>query len=116
MPRLRSDAHSLYASAGCWSGHHAPSCRLQSECDPTVTNGPPRTICLEFRVNNGRLIGPADMFDDPAFDPVRRRGFELAEMLRGHGPFESHRIPVSGTEPGLSSPDQRLRTGWEPLS
>lgn len=105
-------------AGGLQSGHHAPLVPV-AVCDATrtVADGPPRTICLGFQVNNGRLIGPADMFDDPAFDPVRRRGFELAEMLRGHGPFEPHRIPVSGTEPEpLSSLDQRLKDRWEPLS
>ena len=52
------------------------------------------------------------MFDDPAFDPVRRRCLELAEMLRDHGPFEPHRSPPSGTEPAaLPSPGRSRRTG-----
>ncbi len=87
-------------------------------CDAssTVSDGPPRATCLGFQVCNGRLIGPADMFDDPAFDPVRRRCFELAETLRDLGPFGPHgRAP--GTEP-MAPPATRpgLKDRWEPLA
>ncbi len=87
-------------------------------CDAgcTVSDGPPRATCLGFQVSNGRLIGPADMFDDPAFDPVRRRCFELAETLRDLGPFEPHRLSLTEMEhatlPGI---EQELKNRWEPL-
>ena len=67
-------------------------------CDAgcTVADGPPRVTCLGFQVCDGRLIGPADMFDDPAFEPVRRRCLELAgasgttdpSSLIGHRPSQ----------------------------
>jgi fructose 1,6-bisphosphate aldolase/phosphatase len=88
-------------------------------CDAggTVSDGPPRATCLGFQVCNGRLIGPADMFDDPAFDPVRRRCFELAETLRDLGPFEPHRLTPPETEP-VDPPvtGRRPKDRWEPLS
>lgn len=98
-------------------GHHAPLMPV-GVCDAngTVFDGPPRAICLGFQVRNGRLIGPADMFDDPTFDPIRRKCLELAEMLRGHGPFEPHRLPLAEMEyatlPGVQ---QQMKERWDPL-
>ena len=56
------------------------------------------------------------MFDDPAFDLVRKRCLELGDMLRAHGPFEPHRLSLSEMEyttlPGV---EQQLKGRWEPL-
>ena len=38
------------------------------------------------------------MFDDPAFDRVRDRCNELADILRAHGPFEPHRLSLDEME------------------
>ena len=46
-----------------------------------------------FQLANGEFIGPVDLFDDPAFDSVRRKATEVVEYLRRHGPFEPHRVP-----------------------
>ncbi len=105
-------------AGGLRGAHHAPLVPV-GVCDAggTLADGPPRATCLGFQVCNGRLIGPADMFDDPAFDPVRRRSLELAEVLRGHGPFEPHRSREPGTEPaappfaGLQPEDR-----WKPIA
>jgi fructose 1,6-bisphosphate aldolase/phosphatase len=97
--------------------HHGPFMPV-GVCDANCTafDGPPRVICLGFQVCNGRLIGPADMFDDPAFDLVRRKCLELAEMLRDHGPFEPHRLSLSEMEyttlPGV---ERQLKDRWKPL-
>jgi len=87
-------------------------------CDAnrTLGDGPPRATCLGFQVCTGRLIGPADMFDDPAFDPVRRRCLELGEMLFGHGPFEPHHSRAREAETTtrlVAGP--RPQDRWEPL-
>jgi len=87
-------------------------------CDAsgTVSDGPPRATCLGFQICNGRLIGPADLFDDPAFDRARRRCFELAETLRELGPFGPART-FPGPEPvvpPVSGPVPEDR--WEPLA
>lgn len=97
--------------------HHGPFMPV-GVCDAncTVFDGPPRVICLGFQVTEGRLIGPADMFDDPAFDLVRRRALELAEMLRDHGPFEPHRLSLSEMEyTTLPTVEKELQGRWEPL-
>ncbi len=104
-------------AGGLRGAYHAPLVPV-AVCDAarTVADGPPRITCLGFQICSGRLIGPADMFDDPAFEPVRRKSLEFAELLRGLGPFEPHRIPPSetGTAPP-SGPDQP-EGRWEPLA
>jgi len=104
-------------ASGLRSGRHAPLMPV-AVCDAgcTVGDGPPRATCLGFQVSEGKLIGPADMFDDPGFDLVRSRCIELADMLGAHGPFEPHRLSLPETEyttlPGVET---QLRDRWGPL-
>ncbi|MHA2377865.1 MAG: fructose-1,6-bisphosphate aldolase/phosphatase [Candidatus Thorarchaeota archaeon] len=80
--------------AGWMRGSHAgpllPVALKDSRC--TRFDGPPRVIGLGFQICNGELVGPVDLFDDVAFDITRRRGMEIADYLRRHGPFEFHRL------------------------
>ena len=62
-----------------------------SKC--TRFDGPPRCIAAGFQVSDGKLVGPVDMFDDPAFDYTRARAMEVCDYIRRHGPFEPHRLP-----------------------
>ncbi|HDD46524.1 MAG TPA: fructose 1,6-bisphosphatase [Candidatus Aenigmarchaeota archaeon] len=55
-------------------------------------DGPPRIIALGFQLNNGKLEGPVDMFDDPAFDDARRQAIEMANYIRRNGTFQPHRL------------------------
>lgn len=64
----------------------------------TRFDGPPRVIAAGFQVSNGMLIGPVDMFNDPAFDYTRQKAQEIAEYMRRHGPFEPHRLPLEDME------------------
>jgi len=64
----------------------------------TRFDGPPRVIAAGFQLSNGRLVGPMDMFDDPAFDYTRRMAQEIAEYMRRHGAFEPHRLPLEDME------------------
>ena len=41
-------------------------------------------------MSDGELIGPADLFDDVAFDGARKTAVRIAEYMRRHGPFEPH--------------------------
>jgi fructose 1,6-bisphosphate aldolase/phosphatase len=59
----------------------------------TRFDGPPRVACLGFVLKDGKLAGPVDMFDDPAFDGARKTATEVADYLRRMGPFEPHRLP-----------------------
>ncbi len=58
----------------------------------TRFDGPPRLVGLGFQVSKGRLIGPVDLFDDPAFDETRRMAQMIADYMRRHGPFMPHRL------------------------
>lgn len=68
------------------------------ECNPTRFDGPPRVIAAGFQIADGKLVGPLDMFDDPAFDDARRQASQIGEYLRRHGPFEPHRLPLEEME------------------
>lgn len=70
----------------------------QREANPSRFDGPPRVIAFGFQLSGGRLVGPRDMFDDPAFDDARRWANQAAEYLRRHGPFEPHRLPLEEME------------------
>ncbi len=98
--------------------HHGPLMPVAArEGNPTRFDGPPRVIALGFQVAEGRLVGPVDMFDDPAFDEARRRAAQVAEYLRRHGPFEPHRLPLEEME-YTTMPDvmKRLAERWEPVA
>ena len=97
--------------------HHGPFLPV-GLCDANCTrfDGPSRVVCFGFQLCNGKLIGPADMFEDPAFDRVRSRCNELADIIRAQGPFEPHRISPEETENTiLPTLDKELSARWEPL-
>ncbi len=58
----------------------------------TRFDGPPRVVALGYTLKNGKLHGPVDLFDDPAFDVPRIKASEIADYLRRMGPFEPHRL------------------------
>jgi len=97
--------------------HHGPFMPV-GLCDANCTrfDGPPRVICMGFQINNGKLIGPADMFDDIGFDHVRARCNEIADLMRAQGPFEPHRLSLGEMEyttlPGV---EKELSKRWEPI-
>jgi fructose 1,6-bisphosphate aldolase/phosphatase len=65
---------------------------------PSRFDGPPRVICAGFQIQDGKLIGPVDLFDDPSFDNSRKLANDVADYLRRHGPFEPHRLPLDMLE------------------
>ncbi|HUH78472.1 MAG TPA: fructose-1,6-bisphosphate aldolase/phosphatase [Methanoregula sp.] len=98
--------------------HHGPLMPV-GLCDANCTrfDGPPRVVCFGFQVTEGRLIGPADMFDDPAFDRVRARCSELADVIRAQGPFEPHRLSLGEMEyTTLPAVEKELADRWEPMA
>ena len=70
----------------------------QEEANPIRFDGPPRVVGLGFQVTDAKLIGPVDLFDDPAFDETRRQSANIASYIRRHGPFEPHRLPAEEME------------------
>jgi len=86
------------------------------DAQPSRFDGPPRVVALGFQLANGKLIGPRDMFDDPAFDNVRAEANHVADYLRKHGPFEPHRLPLDEMEyttmPAVAA---KMKERWAPL-
>jgi len=79
--------------------HHGPLMpTARRDANPSRFDGPPRVICAGFQLAEGNLVGPRDMFDDPAFDDARRQANQAGEYLRRHGPFEPHRLPLEEME------------------
>lgn len=79
--------------------HHGPLMPVPFyEANPSRFDGPPRVIAAGFQLCGGKLIGPRDLFDDPAFDDARKKANEIANYLRHHGPFEPHRLGLDDME------------------
>ncbi|MBI4644061.1 MAG: fructose 1,6-bisphosphatase [Deltaproteobacteria bacterium] len=86
------------------------------QATPSRFDGPPRVIALGFQLADGRLVGPRDMFDDPAFDKARGLCNDLADHLRRHGPFEPHRLPMEEMEyTTLPQVMDKLGGRWEDI-
>ncbi|NJF25089.1 fructose-1,6-bisphosphate aldolase/phosphatase [Thermococcus sp. Bubb.Bath] len=69
------------------------------QANPTRFDGPPRVVALGWQISpKGKLVGPVDLFDDPAFDGARQKAIEIADYMRRHGPFEPHRLPMEDME------------------
>ncbi len=83
-----------YLVAGWMRGsHNGPlmPCSF-GDAHPTRFDGPPRVVAYGFQLADGELIGPRDMFDDPAYDGARTKCNEIADYIRLLGPFEPHRL------------------------
>ena len=79
--------------------HYGPLMPVSvKQATPTRFDGPPRVACLGFQLADGTLVGPRDMFDDPSYDEARRDANRIADVLRMHGPFEPHRLPLDEME------------------
>ena len=97
--------------------HHGPLMPVSfKDAQPTRFDGPPRVIAAGFQLANGMLIGPADLFDDPAYDRARKKCNEIADYVRRHGPFEPHRLPPDEMEytslPGVL---EKLKDRFKPI-
>jgi|TARA_Y100000031_G_scaffold151628_1_gene193260 fructose 1,6-bisphosphate aldolase/phosphatase len=65
---------------------------------PSRFDGPPRVVAVGFQLSGGKLIGPRDMFADKSFNLARHQANEMADLMRRHGPFEPHRLPLEEME------------------
>jgi fructose 1,6-bisphosphate aldolase/phosphatase len=104
--------------AGCMRGsHHAPLMPVAFDhAHPSRFDGPPRVVALGFQVHHGQLVGPRDMFADPAFDRSRAQANEVMDYLRRHGPFEPHRLGLEELEyTTMPAIEARIAGRWQPL-
>lgn len=81
---------------GSHTGPLMPVSFAQSK--PTRFDGPPRVIAAGYQICDGELVGPSDLFDDPAFDQARMDASLMANYLRRQGIFEPHRLPPEEME------------------
>ncbi len=65
---------------------------------PSRFDGPPRVVAVGFQLSGGKLVGPRDMFADKAFNLARHDANLMANIMRHHGPFEPHRLPLDEME------------------
>jgi fructose 1,6-bisphosphate aldolase/phosphatase len=96
---LEGFAHGHLVSGWMRGSHNGPLMPVsveQAQC--TRFDGPPRVTALGFQMHNGKLTEPVDLFDDPAFDYVRKQSQQITEYMRVHGPFEPHRLPMAEME------------------
>jgi fructose 1,6-bisphosphate aldolase/phosphatase len=104
--------------AGCMRGsHHAPLMPVgQYDAHPSRFDGPPRVVALGLQIHDGRLVGPRDLFADPAFDAARAEATRQMDYLRRHGPFEPHRLPLDELEyTTMPTLEERLAGRWHPI-
>ncbi len=96
---LEPFAHPHIVEGWMRGSHHGPLMPVAvRQSNPSRFDGPPRVVALGFQLSQGKLVGPLDMFDDPAFDNARKEALDMADMLRRHGPFEPHRLPLEEME------------------
>jgi fructose 1,6-bisphosphate aldolase/phosphatase len=89
-----------YLTRGWMRGSHVsplfPSSVQHSK--PTYFDGPSRVVALGFNLCEGKLVGPADLFTDVAFDNVRTKAMDIALYLREHGEFQPERLGMDELE------------------
>ena len=97
--------------------HHGPFMPVSfKDARCTRFDGPPRVIAAGFQLANGKLIGPSDLFDDPAFDLTRKTANQIGEYMRRHGPFEPHRLPMSVMEyTSLPKVEAKMKDRWKKI-
>ncbi len=90
---LEAFAHPHLVAGWMRGSHHGPLMPVGlRHAKMTRFDGPPRVVALGFNVKNGKLVGPADLFDDVAWDEVRRTALIITDYMRRHGPFMPHRL------------------------
>ncbi|AZR74486.1 fructose 1,6-bisphosphatase [Anoxybacter fermentans] len=89
-----------YLVSGWMRGSHNGPIMPVSFDDANCTrfDGPPRIVAAGFQITEDQLVGPADLFKDPAFDEARKEASKIATYLRRQGPFEPHRLPLQDME------------------
>ena len=98
---------------GSHNGPLMPVSLRNARC--TRFDGPPRVVALGFQLSEGMLVGPADLFDDPAFDRARSIANEVADYMRRHGPFMPARLEPEEMEyTTLSNVLKKLEARFKP--
>jgi len=96
---LEPFASPIFVEGWMRGSHHGPLMPVSvPHSTPARFDGPPRVVALGFQLSSGRLVGPVDMFADVSFDHAREEASLMADIMRRHGPFEPHRLPLDEME------------------
>jgi fructose 1,6-bisphosphate aldolase/phosphatase len=90
----------FYVSGFMRGSHTGPLMPVKKNSPISYFDGPPIVSCLAFSVKNGKLTGPADVFDQPHWDYVREKVAHKAEEIRRQGFFGAAMLPYSELEYG----------------
>ena len=114
---LEAFAHPILVEGWMRGSHYGPLMPVSvPDSIPTRFDGPPRVIAQGFQLADGKLIGPRDMFADVSFDNARKEALEAADLMRRHGPFEPHRLPLDEMEyTTMPQVTKKLQHRFEPL-
>jgi fructose 1,6-bisphosphate aldolase/phosphatase len=88
-----------YYVAGFMRGSHiGPLMPVKTNSTISFFDGPPVISCLAFSMKNGKLTGPADCFDHPFWEEVRRDVAKKAIEIRKQGFYGAAMLPMSELE------------------
>lgn len=87
-----------YVSGFMRGSHAGPLMPVKKNSTISYFDGPPVVSCLAFSVKNGKLTGPADVFDHPYWDYVREKVSKKAEEIRRQGFFGQAMLPMTELE------------------
>ena len=78
--------------------HTGPLMPVKKNSPISFFDGPPVVSCLAFSMKQGKLTEPADCFDQPYWDYVRKRVSQKAEEIRRQGFFGQAMLPMTELE------------------
>jgi len=78
--------------------HNGPLMPVKKNSSISFFDGPPAVSCLAFSVKNGKLTEPADCFDQPYWDYIRKKVSWKAEEIRRQGFFGPAMLPMTELE------------------
>lgn len=85
--------------SGFMRGSHAgPLMPVKKNSSISFFDGPPIVSCLAFSMKAGKLTEPADCFDQPYWDYVRKKVSRKAEEIRRQGFFGQAMLPMTELE------------------
>jgi fructose 1,6-bisphosphate aldolase/phosphatase len=95
--------------------HRGPLMPVSFEnATPARLDGPPRVTAAGFQLSEGMLVGPRDMLKDVSFDLAREQANKIADIMRRHGPFEPHRLPLDEMEyTTMPQLQKKLESRWK---
>lgn len=80
--------------------HYGPLMPVKKNSPISFFDGPPIVSGLAFSVKNGKLTEPADCFDQPFWEYIRKRVAKKAEEIRRQGFYGAAMLPYTELEYG----------------